>query len=293
MSFDIVTDSPANLPADLIEKYGIHVLNLPIFAGATEYPSYEKGRDSYQMFYDMMLAGQELTSSQTGPAECERVFGGILARGRDLLYLGFSSTLSGTYQNAAIAAADLREKYPERKVLTVDTLSASAAQGLLVLKAADMRGEGRGIEETAAWVEENRLRVCHYFTVDDLKYLRRGGRISGSAAAMGTVLSIKPVLTMDRNGRLVPAGKVRGRKAALNALVEYMREKLDLSAELSASDPPVFIAHADCPDDAAYLEGRIKELYGTPEVRTVMLNPLIGSHTGPGTIALFFFCKER
>jgi len=279
--FEIVTDSPANLPEHAIKQHGIHVLNLPVRAGDAEYTAY--GNDC-KLFCEMMRGGRTLTTSQVSPAAFERVFEGILSRGRGLLYLGFASALSGTYQNAVAVAEALRGRY-DAEILTVDTLSASMGQGLLVLRAAEMRAEGRGIDETAAWVRENRLRACHCFTVDDLRTLRRGGRISGAAAAVGTALNIKPVLRMDDGGRLVAAGKARGRRAALDALTDYMAERMDARGR-------VFVAHADCESDAAYLGSRVRALFGM-DAEIVPLSPVLCSHTGPGTAAVFFFGRGR
>ncbi|MCR5484176.1 MAG: DegV family protein [Clostridiales bacterium] len=286
MPFTIVTDSSANLPDEIIKKHDIRVLPLTVRAGEKEYKSVDG--DECKMFYDMLRRGEELKTSQINPDECHSVFKEILDGGNDLLYIGFSSTLSGTYQLAFLTAEELRETYPERKILTFDTLAAAPGEGQLVFYAAEMRKSGKNIDEVYDWLKENFLRSCHWFTVDDLNYLKRGGRISPTAAAFGTVLNIKPLMHMDSEGRLTPVGKVRGRITALNALIGKVTETIEEPEKQS-----IFIAHADCPDDAAYLERKLRELYSFKNIYTVCLDAVIGCHTGPGTISVYFMGKRR
>ena len=217
------------------------------------------------------------------------LFEPILAEGKDILFIAFSSQLSGTQQNALNAREELLEKYPDRKIEIVDTLSISVPQAILVLKAYELYREGRPMEEVAQWVEENKLHAQAWFTVDDLRYLRRGGRISAAAAVAGTLLDLKPVITENREGKLVNSDKVRGRKSALRLLADRAAENIDDPANAM----PVII-HADAPEDAQRLEKLLHErIPGLPEVQTWYVGPVIGAHCGPGTIAVCFFGKER
>ena len=212
----------------------------------------------------------------------------ILKEGRDVLYLGFSSGLSTTYNSGRIAAEALREKYPEAQILTVDTLAASAGQGLLVYLAVQKRDAGATVTEVADYIKDIRLHLCHWFTVDDLVYLKRGGRVSSTAAFVGGMLGIKPVMHVDNEGKLIPIAKVRGRKVSLNAIVEKYGE--------TATDPaagPVFICHGDCMDDVSYLSEQLKAKYGVAVDHITYTGPVIGAHSGPGTLALFYLGKER
>ena len=211
-----------------------------------------------------------------------------LSEGKDVLYLGFSSGLSGTYNAAFVAAQELAEKYPQRKVYTVDTLCASLGQGLFVYTAAKQRLDGKTIDEVYEWAKDNRLNLCHWFTVDDLFFLKRGGRVSAATAVMGTMLSIKPVLHVDFKGKLINVSKARGRKASVDELFE--------NAKRTAIEPEkqtMFISHGDCLTDAEYLADRLKKELGVPEVVIGYVGPVIGAHAGPGVLALFFFGTER
>jgi DegV family protein with EDD domain len=212
----------------------------------------------------------------------------ILQQGRDILDIAFSSGLSATYSSAKIACEELSEKYPERKVFAVDTLAASLGQGLLVYHAAGQKRAGKSIEEVRDWVEQNKLHLCHWFTVDDLNHLKRGGRISGATALFGTMLNIKPVMHVDDEGHLIPMGKARGRRASLDALADHMEE--------TAIDPGsqiVFISHGDCQEDANYLADEIRRRMGVKNFVIGNCGPVIGTHSGPGTMALFFFGTRR
>ena len=211
-----------------------------------------------------------------------------LAAGKDVLVLAFSSGLSTTYQSAVIAAEELGEKYPERTIRVVDTLCASMGQGLLVWYACKKRDEGMSLEELYHWVMENRLHLCHWFTVDDLMYLKRGGRISAATALVGTMLQIKPLLHVDDEGHLISMSKARGRKAAIDALV---RKAQELGAGYDNST--MFISHGDCREDAEYLAQQLKEKCGVKEVVISYVGAVIGSHSGPGTLALFFLGSHR
>lgn len=231
-----------------------------------------------------------VTTAAVNVAEYQAHLEPILAAGKDVLVLAFSSGLSTTCNSARIAAQELSEAYPERKILVVDTLCASLGQGLLVWYAARMRQSGKSIEEVRDWAEANKLHLCHWFTVDDLHFLKRGGRVSAATAVVGTMLQIKPVLHVDNEGHLINMAKARGRKAALKALVDHM--------EQTAIDPAgqtVFISHGDCLEDAQFVAQEVSQRFGIPLERIVLneIGPVIGAHAGPGTVALFFLGKER
>lgn len=289
MGYAIVTDSSANLNSDIIDKYDIHILSLMYRVGDREYFSYIKGENiDLAPLYESMRKNVNITTSSISPGICNEVFDSLLREGNDILYLGFSSALSATYQTASMILEQLGGKYPERKIYSVDTLSASLGQGLLVTYAAKQRDSGKSIEEVYNWVMENRLHICHWFTVDDLLFLNRGGRVSKSAAILGTMLDIKPVMHVDNEGRLVPVAKVRGRKKALNALVDHM-EKTAIHPESQV----VYISHGDCIEDALYVKEQVQSRLGTSEFLIEWVEPVIGAHSGPGTVALFFMGSER
>ena len=238
--------------------------------------------------YRMLREGEVATTAAVNISQYLDMLEPILQSGTDVLVLSFSSGLSATYDSSRLAAEELREKYPQRKIFAVDTLCASLGQGLLVWHAAQLKDQGKSIEEVRDWVEENKLHLCHQFTVDDLHFLKRGGRISATTAVVGTMLKIKPVLHVDDGGKLVNIGKARGRKASLKALVDRMEE--------TAIDPAgqtVFISHGDCMEDAEYVAGLVKERMGVQDVRINYVGPVIGAHSGPGTLALFHLGSRR
>lgn len=292
MEFEIVTDSCCNLLEEMIDDYGIHVLPLTFMVDGEEavYQSYLKGEHTdLKQFYTMMRDGKVFKTSLPNLADSEALFRELLGNGRDILYLAFSSGLSGTYQAIALMAAQLREEFPERKFLIVDTLAASGGQGLLVWYAVQHARNGETIDQVRDWVEENKLHLAHWFTVDDLMFLFRGGRVSKTAAWAGTLLNIKPVLHVDDEGHLIPVEKVRGRKKSLNALVDHMEK----SAFKPVSDQMVFITHGDCLEEAEYVAAKVKERFGVRDVVINYVDPVIGAHSGPGTMALFFLADKR
>ena len=289
MNFEIVTDSSANLPDELIEKYDLHILSLLYHIGDTEYESFISGKKTdLTEFYTKMRNKEVITTSCMSSGSCRTVFEAILKKGQDLLYIGFSSALSATYQTGCQALEELKIEYPDRKILSVDTLGASLGEGLLVTHAARLREQGNSIEFVYDWLMENRLHLCHWFTVDDLFFLMRGGRVSASSALVGTVLSIKPVMHMDNGGYLIPVSKVRGRKNSLRALLEQM-----VKTAIHPENQTVYISHGDCLDDANYLADKIREKFGTQDILIHLIEPVIGAHCGPGTVALFFLGTER
>lgn len=292
MDFEIVTDSCCNLVEDMIDEFGLHILPLTFMVDGEDavYQSYLKGeKTDLKQFYTMMREGKVFKTSLPNLVESEALFRGILEQGRDLIYLAFSSGLSGTYQALSLICAQLQEEYPERKVYAVDTLAASGGQGLLVWHAVQHARAGETIDQVRDWVEENKLYLAHWFTVDDLMFLFRGGRVSKTAAWAGTLLNIKPVLHVDDEGHLIPMEKVRGRKKSLNALVDHMEK----SAIQPVADQMVFITHGDCLDEAEYVAERVKERFGVKDVIINYVDPVIGSHSGPGTMALFFLANQR
>jgi DegV family protein with EDD domain len=237
----------------------------------------------------MMREGSVFTTSLPYPDKSEKAMREILDAGRDILYIGFSSGLSGTYDGTRMVLEGLATEYPERKIMHVDTLAAAAGQGLLVWYAAQMREQGASIEEVHKWVEDNRLKLAHWFTVDDLMYLFRGGRVSRTSAWAGTLLKIKPVLHVDDEGKLIPMQKVRGRKKSIDAMFKLMCETADEPVENQA----VFISHGDCIEDVEYLEKLIEEKWHPRMIFHNILDPVIGAHSGPGTLALFFLADHR
>lgn len=290
MAYDIVTDSSANLTEEMYDELGVHVLPLRFMHDGDEYVSYRKGEQvDLRAFFQQMREGAVFTTSLPYAHETEATLREILDAGRDVLYLGFSSGLSGTYEATAAIMERLASEYPGRRLVHVDTLAAAAGQGLLVWHAAQRRAAGAGIEEVARWVEDNRLRLAHWFTVDDLMFLFRGGRVSKTSAWAGTLLKIKPVMHVDDSGELIPMYKVRGRKKSIEALVEQMAETADPPIE----EQCVFISHGDCPDDVAYLEELIRERRQPRMLFHNILDPVIGAHAGPGTLALFFLARKR
>ncbi len=285
--FVIVTDSSADLSAEMVAELGLEVLPLSFTVQGKTYHNYPDGREmDLNAFYRMLREGEMATTSAVNVAEYTAMLEPLLQAGKDVLVLAFSSGLSTTYQSSVIAVNELSEQYPDRKIYTVDTLCASMGQGLLVWLAAQERKRGQSIEAVRDWVEENKLRLCHWFTVDDLHFLKRGGRISAATAVVGTMLSIKPVLHVDDEGHLISMGKARGRGASLTALVDHM--------EQTATDvDTVFISHGDCLADAEKVAADVRKRFGTRDVVINTIGPVIGAHAGPGTVALFFLGTKR
>ena len=286
MNYQIITDSCCDFPTPMYETLGLRFVPLSVeFRGET---NDDRNDDSLKEMYDGLRSGQAAKTSAVNPSRWGEVIEPALSAGQDVLVLAFSSGLSTTYQSAVISAEELGEKYPERTIRVVDTLCASMGQGLLVWYACKKRDEGLSLEELYSWVMENRLHLCHWFTVDDLMYLKRGGRISAATALVGTMLQIKPLLHVDDEGHLISMSKARGRKAAIDALV---RKAQELGAGYDNST--MFISHGDCREDAEYLAQQLKEKCGVKEVVISYVGAVIGSHSGPGTLALFFLGSHR
>lgn len=292
MSFELVTDSCCNLAEETIDRYGLHVLPLTFMADGedTVYQSYLKGeKTDLSQFYKMMRDGKVFRTSLPNLSNTETLFRSLLDTGRDILYLGFSSGLSGTYEATELLAKQLRGEYPDRKIYTVDTLAASGGQGLLVWHACQHAEAGEGIDAVRDWVEGNKLHLAHWFTVDDLMFLWRSGRVSKTSAWAGTLLNIKPVLHVDDEGHLIPMEKVRGRKKSLTALLNHMEK----TGTQPLADQMVFITHGDCLKEAQWLEQQIRERFGVRDIVVNCIDPVIGAHSGPGTMALFFLASNR
>ena len=285
-AYKIITDSCADLSPEMIAALDLSMIPLTVvFKGENRNDCVDA---SIKEIYDGLRNGEVATTSAANPDGWASVMEPVLQAGQDALVLAFSSGLSTTYQSAVIAASDLAEKYPERKILVVDTLCASLGQGLLVWYACKKRDEGMALEELHRWVEENKMHVCHWFTVDDLMYLKRGGRVSAATALVGTMLQIKPVLHVDDEGHLVNVAKARGRKPSIDALAKKVGE---LGGNFDNST--CFISHGDCLEDAQYLAQVLKDKYGVKEVIIGYVGAVIGSHAGPGVLALFFMGDHR
>ncbi len=288
-AYKIITDSTADLSQELVDRLGVHVIPMTFTMGEKSYLNTVDERDlKAHDFYELLRAGQTATTSQINAEYLKDQVRPYLDQGLDILYLVFSSGLSSTYSSVCIGAEDLRAAYPDRKIVVIDTLAASMGEGLLVYHAAMQQQAGKSLDEVAAWVEDNKLYLAHWFTVDDLHFLKRGGRVSPTAAVVGSLLSIKPILHVDNEGHLIPMEKVRGRKQSLKALVDHME-----ATGIDIQDQVVFISHGDCPEDCAQVEQMIRERLGVTTIYTNNIGPVIGSHSGPDTMAVFFLATQR
>ena len=287
MSYRIFTEATSDFPASFAEQLNVTVLPMGFTMEDKEY-FYIPGRSDMpiETFFEKMRAGVPVTTAQVNAYTFLEAFEPVLKNGEDILYIGFSSKLSGTVQSGFSAAEELRAKYPERKIFVIDSCCASLGEGLLVYYAA--RKQDMAIEDLANWVEENKLRFIHWFTVEDLVYLKRGGRISGATAAIATILNIKPVMHVDNEGYLVAVEKVQGRKKSLRSLFDRMVKTVDTKAT-----DTVFIGHCDSKADAEYVASLVHEAYPDMMVHIDDIGTSVGAHSGPGTIALFFIGSER
>ncbi len=286
MSYRIITDTCCDLWPDFYKELHLDVIPLSVnFQGQTV-SSYTESW--LKEFYDGLRAGEVSQTSAVNPDGWKKIIQPVLAAGEDALVLVFSSGLSTTYQSAVIAADELQAEYPQRTIRVIDTLCASMGQGLFVWYACKKRDAGMSLNELAQWCEEKKKNLCHWFTVDDLMYLKRGGRVSAATALVGTMLQIKPVLHVDDEGHLIKTGTARGRKNAIDALAKKLGE-----TGLPGENETVFISHGDCPEDAQYLAEKLKTQYGVKNIITYYIGAVIGSHSGPGTLALFFLGNQR
>lgn len=287
-SFVITTDTTCDLPEDYIRQHNISLLPLYYSFDNTVYR--DKVFLEPKEFYDKMRKGAMPNTMAANPENARALFTSLLDQGYDILHLAFSSALSGSCSVAETVARELREERPDANIFVIDSLCASLGEGLFVHKAVELKENGKSIEETAQWLEKNKLNFCHLFTVDDLFHLHRGGRVSKATAIIGTLINVKPVLHVDNEGRLIPLNNVRGRKKALTSLVDQMEARLK---DYPLQNDIIFISHGDCKEDAEFVADLIRERFGIKEFLINYICPTIGSHSGPGTVALFFMGKER
>lgn len=288
-AFSIITDTGCDIALDVLADWGVRCACLS-YKFTDEDTVYLNNEMPTAEFYQAMREGRQAKTSAVNSETFRLLFEEELKQGRDVLYLGLSSGISSTFNAGRMAAEQLREEYPDRKILAVDPLSASAGLGLWIRFAVDMRDAGKTIEETAKYIEENRLSMCHWFTVDDLVYLKRGGRISPAVAFVGGMLGIKPVMHVDNDGHLANVNKVRGRRAAIRAIAERYA-----ALAKDKENGVIYISQADCYADAEALVADIQALTGRTKGADHItdVGTVIGSHSGPGTLALFFLGTER
>ena len=287
--FVIMTDSSCDLPAALAEEMELTVLPLYVDVDGQKYTNYLDEREiSFAEIYAKLRTKCPAKTSAVNMNDFMEPMESLLAAGKDVLYIGFSSGLSGTYNAGVLAARELSEKYPERKIYTVDSLCASMGQGLLVWHAWNEKRKGATIEQVRDFTEQTKLHLCHWFTIDDLMFLKRGGRVSGATAVVGSMLSIKPVMHVDNEGHLIKVDTARGRKASIKALADEARKRgIDLANQT------IFISHGDCLEEANFLADIMRSRFNVKKVVISYVGPVIGAHYGPGTIALFFLGTER
>jgi len=286
-NFIIMSDSACDMKLETLKKWNVKIIDLSL-TFVSDSKVLLNSEIDIKDFYQRMRNGEVAKTSAINVEQFKMVFDEILAKGEDILYLGFSSGLSTTFNSARLAAEELKEKYPNNKIEVVDSLCASAGQGLLLYLACKKRDEGNTLEEVKRFLEDNKLNICHWFTVNDLVYLKRGGRISPTTALIGSLLGIKPILHVDNEGHLISKAKVRGRKASISAIVQKYGELVK-----KIKEGPVFICHGDCIEDVKFMQKLLKEKYDVEVDEIVNTGPVIGAHSGPGTLALFFVGKER
>lgn len=287
-NYIITTDTTCDLPQEYLDQHSITLL--PLYYSINDVVYGEENALEPKEFYKIMREGAMPTTMAVNPDTARTIFTDFIEKGFDILHIAFSSALSGSCSVAATTARELCEEIPDAKIIVIDSLCASLGEGLLVHKAVNLKEEGKSIDEVAQWVEDNKLNLCHLFTVDDLHHLHRGGRVSKASAIIGTLINVKPVLHVNNEGRLLPLNNVRGRKKALTALVDLMEGKIK---NYNGKNDTVFISHGDSVEDARFVASLIKERFGIEECLISMISPTIGSHSGPGTIALFFMGNER
>ena len=284
----ITTDNNSDLPEKYLKDHGVGCMYLSYSMDGKNY-THENFLPEHE-FYEAMRNGSMPTTAQVNPENAKALLEPYLKEGKDILHIAFSSGLSGTYNSSRIAAEELMEEYTDRRIIVVDSLSASLGQGLLVWLAQQKKELGQTLEDVAVWVEKIKLKMVHLFSVDDLNHLYRGGRVSRTTAIVGSMLNIKPVLHVDNEGKLTAIGKVRGRKKALQELVKLMDEKI---GSFGAGCDTIFISHGDCEQDAQYVAAKVKEKYNIKNIIINQVGATIGAHSGPGTMALFFVGDVR
>lgn len=283
----ITTDMTCDLPQDFINEKQLDLASFGVSIKGRDIKGKELIEMDYKQFYDDMRKGELPQTSALSPYDAQTLFESYLSRGINVIHISFSSALSASFDNATSAMNELLEKYPNNKGVVIDSLSASLGLGLLIVKSLE-KMESLDFDEMVAWIEENKYKVCHYFTPNDLFHLHRGGRVSKTSAIMGSLLGVKPVLHVDDNGKLIPVAKVRGRKQSLDTLVKLILEKGQGTENDIAA-----ISHADCIDDAEYIRKQIQEKTGISKFIINNIGPIIGVHAGPGTVALFMMGQNR
>jgi len=284
----IITDSCSDLPSWYVKQRNLPIVNYIFNFKGKEYKDDLGESVSYSEFYDSVRKGEMPTTSQVNSQIFVDFFKKYIENGDSIIYMSFSSALTGTFNNVLLAREMLLEQYPDADINIIDTKSASMGQGLLVHHALNLLEQGASKQEIVDWIENNKLKIAHWFTVEDLGHLKRGGRLSGTAAFVGTILNVKPVLHVDNEGRLVPVMKAKGRKKSLKVLVDKLEETI-----IEPEKQTIFISHGDSINDAHYVAALIKEKFPVKDIMINHIGPVIGSHSGPGTIALFFMARER
>ena len=285
-SFIITTDTTSDLPEQYLKEHHIDIIPLYYVLDGIHYGGEQNLTP--KDFYNKMRNGLMPTTNACNPEDVKSLFMKYMKQGKAILHIAFSSGLSSSYSNAVLAVNELKESYPDAVIYVIDSLCASLGEGLLVHKAVSLRDKGTSIEETVQWLEENKLHLCHNFTVNDLFHLHRGGRVSKTTAILGTLVNVKPILHVDDEGHLIPLSNVRGRKKSLHALVDRMAEQIT-----GYENDIVFISHGDSYEDAQYVANLVKERFGIENILINYVSPTIGAHSGPGTIALFFMGEKR
>lgn len=286
--FKIITDTTADLPESYIRENELGIMVVPYIMDGI--PQGEERKMEVKEFYDRMRGGMMPTTSQINPETAKEYLNGFLEESRQLLVLSFSSGLSGTCGNVSLAAREIMEERPDCRIVVADTLCASLGEGLLVHKAVQLKKAGKSLDETAQWVEAHKENLVHVFTVDDLFHLHRGGRVSKATAIVGNLAGIKPLLHVDEQGHLTAVGKVRGRKKSLQSLVDMMEKQVGSWRD---KNDCIFISHGDCAEDADYVKQLVEERFGRKDFLINEIGPTIGTHSGPGTVALFFMGDVR
>mgnify|MGYP000165989008 FL=1 len=284
--FVIVSDSTVDVPKEYLQSKQVPIISLSYIMDGVTYE--EMDGLSHKEFFEKLRAGSLPTTSQINPEQAREALESFAKEGKDILYIGFSSGLSGSYNSVRMAAEDLKEEYPDINIITIDSLCACMGEGLLLYKALELKEHGMSMEEIAKWVEANKLHICHNVTVDDLNHLHRGGRISKTTAVVGSMIKIKPIIHMSDEGKLVVIGKERGRKKSLVSIVDRMEKQMQ-----GYDNDIVMITHGDCIEDAEFVKKQVEERFGIHNVMINGIGSVIGSHTGAGVVAVFFMGDKR
>ena len=284
--FVIVSDSTVDLPKEYLQSKQVPIISLSYIMDGVTYE--EMDGLSHKEFFEKLRAGSLPTTSQINPEQAREALEPFAKEGKDILYIGFSSGLSGSYNSVRMAAEDLKEEYPDINIIAIDSLCACMGEGLLLYKALELKEHGMSMEEIAKWVEANKLHICHNVTVDDLNHLHRGGRISKTTAVVGSMIKIKPIIHMSDEGKLVVIGKERGRKKSLVSIVDRMEKQMQ-----GYDNDIVMITHGDCIEDAEFVKKQVEERFGIHNVMINGIGSVIGSHTGAGVVSVFFMGDKR